>query len=70
MNVMRAFLLVLVVLLTACERPPMNSVQHGYRGTGMVQVYNPRTLVEVAEAGGYPARRPRRDLRALTRRAG
>jgi uncharacterized protein YbjT (DUF2867 family) len=27
-------------------------------------------LVEVAEAGGYPARPPRRDLRGLTRRAG
>ena len=34
------------LLLTACERPPVDSVQHGYRGTGMVQVYNPRTLAE------------------------
>lgn len=36
-----------VGLLAGCEqspveRPPMDSVQHGYRGTGMVQVYNPR----------------------------
>ncbi|MBY0437612.1 MAG: photosynthetic reaction center cytochrome c subunit, partial [Burkholderiales bacterium] len=33
------------VLLTGCERPPIDSVQHGFRGTGMVQVYNPRILV-------------------------
>jgi len=36
-----------VGLLAGCEqspveRPPMDSVQHGLRGTGMVQVYNPR----------------------------
>jgi photosynthetic reaction center cytochrome c subunit len=30
-------------LLAGCwERPPIDSVQHGYRGTGMVQVFNPR----------------------------
>jgi photosynthetic reaction center cytochrome c subunit len=32
------------VWLTGCERPPVDSVQTGYRGTGMVQVYNPRTV--------------------------
>ncbi len=32
------------VWLTGCERPPIDSVQTGYRGTGMVQVYNPRTV--------------------------
>ncbi len=36
--------LLLAALLVGCERFPMNTVQHGYRGTGMVQVYNPRTL--------------------------
>ena len=29
-----------LVLLSGCELPVPNSVQHGYRGTGMVQVYN------------------------------
>jgi photosynthetic reaction center cytochrome c subunit len=33
-----------LLLLSACERPFMDSVQNGYRGTGMVQVYNPRIL--------------------------
>jgi len=31
-------------MLAGCERPPMDSVQHGFRGTGMVEVYNPRHL--------------------------
>lgn len=30
------------VTLTACERPPVDSEQVGYRGTAMVQVNNPR----------------------------
>ncbi len=33
-----------VLLLAGCERPPVDSVQHGYRGTRMLNVYNPRTL--------------------------
>jgi photosynthetic reaction center cytochrome c subunit len=33
-------------LLSGCERPPVDSVQTGYRGTGMEQVYNPRTLAK------------------------
>jgi len=37
------------VLLAGCERPPVESVQRGYRGLGMEQVYNPRTLA--AQAG-------------------
>ncbi|MEI6760946.1 MAG: photosynthetic reaction center cytochrome PufC [Betaproteobacteria bacterium] len=36
--------LVLTALLVGCERPPVTAVQGGYRGTAMVQVYNPRTL--------------------------
>ena len=29
--------LALLVMLTGCERPPTDTVQHGFRGTGMVQ---------------------------------
>lgn len=47
-----------LVLLSACERPPMESVQHGFRGTGMVQVYNPRTMEGVIEANQPPAAPP------------
>ena len=34
----------LLLLLAGCERPPMDPVQRGYRGTGMEVVYNPRTV--------------------------
>jgi photosynthetic reaction center cytochrome c subunit len=47
-----------LVLLSACERPPMDTVQHGYRGTGMVQVYNPRIMEGVIEANQPPAPPP------------
>lgn len=34
------------LLLAGCERPPVDTVQKGYRGTGMLEVYNPRTVAE------------------------
>jgi len=36
------------MVLTGCERPPMHSVQEGYRGLGLVQVSDPR-LVTAAQ---------------------
>ena len=47
-----------LLLLTACERPFQDSVQHGYRGTGMVQVYNPRMLAVKTEANQAPMALP------------
>jgi photosynthetic reaction center cytochrome c subunit len=44
-----------VVLLAGCERPPVDTVQRGFRGLGMVQVYNPRTLAEQAPLNEAPA---------------
>jgi photosynthetic reaction center cytochrome c subunit len=41
-------------LLAGCERPPVDTVQRGYRGTGMELVYNPRTARAVAEANQAP----------------
>ena len=43
-------LLALAGLLAGCERPPIDTVQRGYRGTGMVEVYNPRLLAKEAAA--------------------
>ena len=40
-------------LLAGCERPPMQSTQQGYRGTGMVQIDNPR--IKAAQAAARPA---------------
>jgi len=33
--------LVAAALLTGCEKGPMDSIQRGYRGLGMVEIYNP-----------------------------
>ena len=41
-------------LLTGCERPPIETVQTGYRGTGMEQIYNPRTLLKQASLNQAP----------------
>ena len=47
-----------VFLLSGCERPPMDSVQHGYRGTGMVEIYNPRTVAALADNNVVPVALP------------
>ena len=41
-------------MLVGCERPPVTPVQGGYRGTAMVQVYNPRTLESQAALNAEP----------------
>jgi len=41
-------------LVAACERPPMEPRQQGYRGLGMEQVRNPRTLERLWEANQAP----------------
>jgi photosynthetic reaction center cytochrome c subunit len=43
----------LALLLAACERPPMQCTQQGYRGTGMAQIDNPRLLA--AQQAAQPA---------------
>lgn len=59
-QVQRGFLLVLplvgaAVLLSGCERPPVVSVQTGYRGTGMEQVINPRLHADKQAVNAVPA---------------
>lgn len=48
MNICRtaAFTLAAVFALSACERPPVDAVQRGYRGNGMEEVVNPRLLAD------------------------
>ena len=53
-----AALLGAVLLLAGCERPPVDAVQRGYRGTGMEQVYNPRILAAQAQINALPADTP------------
>ncbi len=44
-----------VAFILSFERPPVDTVQRGYRGLGMVQVFNPRTEAKVAAANQVPA---------------
>ena len=47
-----------LMLLTACERPPVDSKQTGFRGTGMDLVSNPRTNAELAKLNELPPPMP------------
>ncbi len=44
-----------LLLLAGCERPPIDAVQRGYRGTGMVEMFNPRTVESRAANNEVPA---------------
>ena len=45
-------------LLSGCERPPVDTVQRGFRGTGMEQVYNPRAVALLAANNVVPDASP------------
>jgi photosynthetic reaction center cytochrome c subunit len=46
------------LLVSACERPPVDTVQRGFRGTAMVQVYNPREVAAQADHNAVPLPQP------------
>lgn len=48
-----------IVILYQAERPPMETVQHGFRGTGMDLVYNPRYVDRQQAANKIPVSLPR-----------
>ncbi len=47
-----------VTMLRGMERPPIVGVQRGFRGTGMDQIYNPRTLAALAASVKIPKSLP------------
>ena len=47
--------------LSGCERPPVDAVQVGFRGTGMELVYNPRALANQVDLNTAPAALPEAD---------
>jgi photosynthetic reaction center cytochrome c subunit len=57
-------------LMAGCERPPVQSVQIGYRGTGMEQTLNPRTLQAQAPNNAVPAIAPPARVRVGGPKAG
>lgn len=48
----RCLIATCVLVLAACERPPVDSTQTGYRGTGMADIQNPR---DEMSTDAYPA---------------
>ena len=50
--------LLAALLLAACEPPPVNTVQRGYRGTGMVELYRPQSLAAAAALNTPPPASP------------
>ena len=56
-------------VLMGCERPPVVAKQIGYRGTGMEQVNNPRTLEAAAYLHVAPESLPPADVAADSRKA-
>jgi photosynthetic reaction center cytochrome c subunit len=57
-NTLGVLALAAVALVTGCERPPVESIQRGYRGTGMVQIFNPRTQAVVLDRNVAPEPTP------------
>ena len=47
-----------LVVLLKFERPPIVGVQRGFRGTGADQIYNPRTLADLADVNKFPGTLP------------
>lgn len=56
-----ALVVVASAVLAGCERPPMEPVQRGFRGTGMEVVYNPRILDQQAALNTPPDALPEAD---------
>ena len=53
-SMLRVVMFFTAALLAGCERPPIEAVQHGYRGTGMAEIYNPRTEAARAPLNQVP----------------
>jgi photosynthetic reaction center cytochrome c subunit len=53
-----ALLLAAAVFAAGCEKPPMESIQRGYRGLGMVEIYNPTLEVAKWDANQPPPALP------------
>ena len=54
--------------LSACERPPVETLQGGYRGLGMETVINPRTDAKKAALNKVPELIPAATFRKSTAR--
>ena len=51
----------ILVLIAGCERPSPETVQRGYRGLGMVELYHPDNMVALQNANRLPEVSPKQD---------
>ena len=58
MKLLSGTLLLSAAVLSGCEAPPPESVQRGYRGTGMEALYDPDTLEALVAANQVPESLP------------
>jgi photosynthetic reaction center cytochrome c subunit len=56
-----ALLLGITLLIVGCEKPPVASTQTGFRGTGMVELDNPRDRAKLVLANALPEAPPPAD---------
>ena len=56
-----ALLLGVTLLIVGCEKPPIASQQTGFRGTGMVEMDNPRMKATLVKANALPESTPKAD---------
>lgn len=56
--VIAIFLTIAMLFTSGWQKPPIESVQRGYRGTGMVELFYPPTLIKQAAANQLPAEAP------------
>ena len=58
--------LLAAALLAGCERPPVETIQNGYRGTGMEHVFNQRVVNQDLAKNTAPAELPAASSEGLT----
>ena len=54
-------LIVFFLAIGTLQRPPVESIQRGYRGLGMVELYHPATLLAEENANRIPEASPKQD---------
>ena len=62
--------LALCLALAACDRPTVEPIQGGYRGTGMAQIYNVETILSQAALNAEPVVAPAARIRENVPKAG
>jgi photosynthetic reaction center cytochrome c subunit len=55
-----------IIIIGTFQHPPVDTVQRGYRGTGMVEMFNPAHVAELQNANQLPPSTPRPEASGQT----